>query len=43
MANFYKTNGSTLKRLKDVMDAKQLDHSEVREEALSVLKKWREL
>jgi hypothetical protein len=25
------------------MDAKQLDHSEVREEALSVLKKWREL
>ena len=43
MANFYKTNGSTLKRLKDVMSAKQLDHSEVREEALSVLKKWRDL
>lgn len=43
MGNFYKTNGSTLKRLKDVMDAKQLDHSKVREEALSVLNKWREL
>ena len=41
MANFYKTNGSTLKRLKDIMDIKKLDHNEVRQEALKLLDKWR--
>lgn len=41
MSNFFKSNGPTMKRLKDVMDAKQLDHNDVRQEALSVLKKWR--
>ena len=40
MANFYKTNGSTLKRLKDIMDIKKLDHNEVRQEALKLLDKW---
>ena len=42
MANFYKTNGSTLKRLKDIMDIKKLDHNEVRQEALKLLDKWRQ-
>jgi len=42
MANFYKTNGSTLKRLKDIMDIKKLDHNEVRQEALKLLDKSRQ-
>ena len=42
MANFYKTNGSALKRLKDIMDIKKLDHNEVRQEALKLLHKWRQ-
>ena len=42
MANFYKTNGSTLKRLKDIMDIKKLDHNGVRQEALKLLDKWRQ-
>jgi hypothetical protein len=42
MANFYKTNGSTLKRLKDIMDMKKLDHNEVRQEAIKLLDKWRQ-
>jgi hypothetical protein len=42
MSTFFKSNGPLLKRLKDVMDIKKLDHSTVRQEALSILKKWKE-
>ena len=42
MARFFKENGSILKRLKDIMDVKKSDHGAVRQEALSILKKWRE-
>lgn len=42
MANFYKTNGSGLRGLKDVMDIKKLEHNGVRQEALNLLDKWRQ-